>query len=74
MLTGSWLHWVAYARVLAVLELSVMLVLLLLLVVVCEWVLVLVLLRRLEAGLLGPAVLVRVPRLPILLVLGAPVR
>ena len=74
MLTGSWLHWEAYARVLAVLELSVMLVLLLLLVVVCVWVLVLVLLRRLEAGLLGPAVLVRVPRLPILLVLGAPVR
>ena len=72
MLTGSWLHWVAYARVLAVLELSVMLVLLL--VVVYEWVLVLVLLRRLEAGLLEPAVLVRVPRLPILLVLGAPVR
>ena len=49
MLTGSWLHWVAYARVLAVLELSVMLVLLLVLVVVCEWVSVPVLLHRLEA-------------------------
>ena len=74
MLTGSWLHWVAYAKVLAVLELSVMLVLPLVLVVVCEWVLVLVLLHRLEAGLLEPAVLVQVPRLPILLVPGAPVR
>ena len=51
MLTGSWLHWVAYAKVLAVLELSVMLVLLLLLVVVCEWVCVL---HRLEVGGLLP--------------------
>ena len=74
MLTGSWLHWVVCARVLVVLELSVMLVLLLVLVVVCEWVLVLVLLHRLEAERLEPAVLVRVPRLPILLVPGAPVR
>ena len=74
MLTESWLHWVAYSRVRAVLELSVMLVLLLVLVVVCKWVLVLVLLHRLEAERLEPAVLVRVPRLPILLVPGAPVR
>ena len=74
MLTGSWLHWVAYARVLAVLELSVMLVLLQVLVVVCEWVLVLVLLHRLEAERLEPAVPVQVPQLPILLVPGAPVR
>ena len=74
MLTGSWLHWVAYVRVLAVLELLVMLVLLLVLVVVCESVLVLVLLHRLAAGLLGPAALVQVPRLPIRLVPGAPVR
>ena len=54
MLTESWLHWVAYARVRAVLELSVMLVLLLVLVVVCEWVPVLVPLHRLEVGGLLP--------------------
>ena len=54
MLTGSWLHWVAYARVRAVLELSVMLVLLLVLVVVCGWVLLLVPLHRLEVGGLLP--------------------
>ena len=54
MLTGSWLHWVAYSRVLAVLELLVMLVLLLVLVVVCEWVLLLVPLHRLEVGGLLP--------------------
>ena len=54
MLTGSWLHWVAYSRVRAVLELSVMLVLLLVLVVVCEWVPVLVPLHRLEVGGLLP--------------------
>ena len=52
MLTGSWLRWVAYARVLAVLELSVMLVLLLVLVVVCEWVSVLVPLHRLVVKVL----------------------
>ena len=57
MLTRSWLHWVAYAKVLAVLELSVMLVLLLVLLVAHEWVSVLVPLHRLEVrGLLphGP--------------------
>ena len=74
-LTENWPHWEASSAGSAAVESLVMLLgLVRLLVVVCEWVLVLVLLHRLEAERLEPAVLVRVPRLPILLVLGAPVR